>query len=92
MELVPTPDEIGNFIEDVVDFARQINLEVDSDVVQELLDSRKKELAVDELIEMHVQKQDIEELESLEPVLSEDRMVVGNRTEDLSLIEKGCKF
>ncbi|PRD28948.1 UNVERIFIED_CONTAM: Synaptobrevin-like protein YKT6 [Trichonephila clavipes] len=35
----PEPDEIGNVIEYVVDLARQINLEADSDEVQELLDS-----------------------------------------------------
>ncbi|GFY27390.1 hypothetical protein TNCV_2070101 [Trichonephila clavipes] len=28
VELVPKPDEIGNFIEEVVDLARQIHLEV----------------------------------------------------------------
>ncbi|GFT23363.1 hypothetical protein TNCV_2016461 [Trichonephila clavipes] len=52
-ELVPKPDEIGNFIEDIVDFGREINLEVNSDEVQELQDSHHQELTVDELIEMH---------------------------------------
>ncbi|XP_023218164.1 uncharacterized protein LOC111620476 [Centruroides sculpturatus] len=46
------PDEIGDVIEEVVDLARQINLEVDSDDVQELLDSHNQELTIDELIEM----------------------------------------
>ncbi|GFW50604.1 hypothetical protein TNCV_2889061 [Trichonephila clavipes] len=47
------PEEIGNVIEEVVNLARQINLEVDSDDVQELLDSQHQELAIDELVEMH---------------------------------------
>ncbi|GFV87986.1 hypothetical protein TNCV_3241361 [Trichonephila clavipes] len=51
-------------IEEVVNLSKQINLEVDSDDVQELLDTHNQELTMDE--------QDIEELESLEPVLSED--------------------
>ncbi|GFU10911.1 hypothetical protein TNCV_960741 [Trichonephila clavipes] len=62
---VPEPGEIGNLIEEVVDLARQINLEMDSNGVQELLDSHEKELTIDELIEMH--EQDVEELESLYP-------------------------
>ncbi|GFT13959.1 hypothetical protein TNCV_2615931 [Trichonephila clavipes] len=81
-------DEIGNLIEEVVDLARQINLQVNSDDVQELLDFHNRKLTIDELIEMHEQEQDIEELESLDPVQSEDRMTVGNLTESLSLIEK----
>ncbi|GFS78413.1 hypothetical protein TNCV_3146781 [Trichonephila clavipes] len=44
---------------------RQINLEVDSHHVKELLKSHNQELTIDELIEMH--EQDIEELESLNP-------------------------
>ncbi|GFW25668.1 hypothetical protein TNCV_1309291 [Trichonephila clavipes] len=60
-------DETGNAIEEVVNLLRQINLEVDSDDVQELLDCPNQELTIDELIEMHEQEQDIE-LESLEPV------------------------
>ncbi|GFU37248.1 hypothetical protein TNCV_4272481 [Trichonephila clavipes] len=35
-ESVPEPDKIDNVVEDVVDLATQINLEVDSDDVQEL--------------------------------------------------------
>ncbi|GFX71038.1 hypothetical protein TNCV_3648031 [Trichonephila clavipes] len=38
------PDEISNLIEEVVDLAGQINLELDSDDVQELLDSNNQEL------------------------------------------------
>ncbi|GFV29352.1 dachshund homolog 1 [Trichonephila clavipes] len=49
----PEPDEIGNLIEEVVNLARKINLEVDSDDVQELLGSNNQELTIDELIEMH---------------------------------------
>ncbi|GFW39015.1 hypothetical protein TNCV_1830071 [Trichonephila clavipes] len=58
--------------EEIVDLARQINSQVDSDGVQELEDYHNQELTMDELIEMH--EQDIEELESLDPVQSEDRM------------------
>ncbi|XP_023220465.1 tigger transposable element-derived protein 1-like [Centruroides sculpturatus] len=91
-ESVPEPDEIGNVIEEVVDLARQINLEVDSDDLQELLDSHNQELTIDELIEMREQEQDIEEPDSLDPVQSEDRMMVGNLTDGLSSIEKGLQI
>ncbi|GFX59768.1 hypothetical protein TNCV_1778071 [Trichonephila clavipes] len=57
---------------------RQINLEVDSVFVQELLDSYNRELAIDEFTEMHEQEQNIQKLESLYPVHSETRMMVGN--------------
>ncbi|GFV03215.1 hypothetical protein TNCV_4018121 [Trichonephila clavipes] len=53
-----------------------------------LLFMKKMELTIDELIEMHEQEQDIEELESLDPDQSEDRMTVGNLTESVSLIAK----
>ncbi|GFW46365.1 hypothetical protein TNCV_4810531 [Trichonephila clavipes] len=62
-ESVPEPDEIVNVVEEVY-LARQINLEVDSDEVQELLDSHIQELVIVELIEMHEQEQDIQKLES----------------------------
>ncbi|GFX15319.1 hypothetical protein TNCV_3302481 [Trichonephila clavipes] len=42
------PDEIGNLTEEV-DLARQINPDVDSDDVQELLDSHNQEPTVHEL-------------------------------------------
>ncbi|GFX49147.1 hypothetical protein TNCV_5041411 [Trichonephila clavipes] len=61
----PSRGKIGDEIE-VVDLSRQINLAVDSDDVQELPDFHNQELTTDELIEM--QEQDIEELESLDPV------------------------
>ncbi|GFV47621.1 hypothetical protein TNCV_2081811 [Trichonephila clavipes] len=83
------PDEIGNVTEEVVDLARNINLKVNSDDVQELLDSYNQELSIDELIEIHEQEQDIEELESSHPVQSEYQNTVGNLTKGLSLIEKG---
>ncbi|GFV87055.1 hypothetical protein TNCV_5112731 [Trichonephila clavipes] len=67
---VPEPDEIGNLIEEIVDFARQIHLEVDSGDVPELLDSLSQELTTNDLIAMH--GQDIEELEPLDPVQSKD--------------------
>ncbi|GFW06543.1 tigger transposable element-derived protein 1 [Trichonephila clavipes] len=86
------PDEISNLIEEVVDLAWQINIEVDSDDVQELLDFHNEKLVIDEFIEIHEQEQHFEELESLDPVQSEDRMTVGNLTEGLSLIDKELKF
>ncbi|GFT88041.1 hypothetical protein TNCV_3039351 [Trichonephila clavipes] len=67
--------KIGKFdsvIEKYADLASEINLEVDRDDIQELLVSHNQELTIDELIEMHAQ-----ELESLDPVQSEDRMTVG---------------
>ncbi|GFV13145.1 hypothetical protein TNCV_4070851 [Trichonephila clavipes] len=62
---------------------------MDNDDVQELPDSHNEELTTDELIEMH--EQDIEQLESLEPVRSENRMTIGNLTESLNLNENGRK-
>ncbi|GFU01834.1 hypothetical protein TNCV_1523361 [Trichonephila clavipes] len=41
-----------NVIEEAVDLAKQINLEVDSDEVQELLNSRNQKLTMGEFIEM----------------------------------------
>ncbi|GFU51258.1 hypothetical protein TNCV_2755431 [Trichonephila clavipes] len=70
-ELVPETDEIGNLMEEVVYLARQIHLEVDQDDVQRLLDSHNQDLAMDELIEMYEQEQDIDE-DSSDPVQSED--------------------
>ncbi|GFW46468.1 hypothetical protein TNCV_4811561 [Trichonephila clavipes] len=67
----------------ISDLARQINSEVDSDGVQELLDSHNQDLSMDELIEMYEQRLGIEELESLNPVQSEDRVMVGNLTEGI---------
>ncbi|GFW38703.1 uncharacterized protein TNCV_3880701 [Trichonephila clavipes] len=79
-------DEIGNENEEVVDLARQINLEVDSGHFQELLDSHNQKLTIDELIEVH--EQEIEKLESLHPVQAENQMTIGSLTEGLILIEK----
>ncbi|GFW00542.1 hypothetical protein TNCV_693811 [Trichonephila clavipes] len=53
---------IGNVIEELVDFDSQINFKVGSDDIQILLDSHDQELAIDELIEMHKQKQDFEKV------------------------------
>ncbi|GFV08943.1 hypothetical protein TNCV_3821861 [Trichonephila clavipes] len=86
-EIGARADEICSLVKEVVDLAMQIYLEVDRVDVQELLDSHNQELIKDELIE--TQEQDIEELESLAPVQSEDRMTVENLTEGLGLIEKG---
>ncbi|GFU96017.1 metalloendopeptidase, partial [Trichonephila clavipes] len=52
----PEPDEIGNGIKRSCRLARQINLEVDSDDVQELPDSHNQELTMDELIDIHEQR------------------------------------
>ncbi|GFS78612.1 hypothetical protein TNCV_3148151 [Trichonephila clavipes] len=62
---------------------------MDSDDVQELLDSHNQDLTIDELIEM--QEQDNEKLEFLDPVQSEDRMTIRNLTEGISLTEKIVK-
>ncbi|GFU70373.1 hypothetical protein TNCV_2916361 [Trichonephila clavipes] len=71
-ESVPKSDEIDSLIKKkkkkVVDLARQINLLVDSDDVQELLDSYNHEFIMEELIKIYEQAQGIEELESVDPV------------------------
>ncbi|GFT12763.1 hypothetical protein TNCV_5095101 [Trichonephila clavipes] len=41
---------------------------------------------------MYEQEQDNEQLESLDPLQSEDRLTVGNLTEGLSSIEKGLQI
>ncbi|GFY27344.1 tigger transposable element-derived protein 1 [Trichonephila clavipes] len=64
---------------------------VDSEDVQELLDSHNQEMTIDELIEMHEQGQNNEEFKALDPVQSEDRITVGNLTESFILIEKGLQ-
>ncbi|GFW86399.1 hypothetical protein TNCV_4331831 [Trichonephila clavipes] len=64
MESISYPDEIGNVIADGVNLPRQINIKVDSDDVQELLNSHKQEFSIYKLIEMHEQEQGIEKLES----------------------------
>ncbi|GFT72913.1 hypothetical protein TNCV_1976351 [Trichonephila clavipes] len=80
--------EIGNVNDEFADFGSQINLEVESDDIQELLHSHNQKLTIDELTQMHEQKQDIEEVFSLDPIQLEAQMMVGNSTEGLSLIEK----
>ncbi|GFU13986.1 uncharacterized protein TNCV_1818261 [Trichonephila clavipes] len=59
VQSLPQPDDIGYVIEGIVYFARQINLEMDSDDAEELLDSQNQELTIDEFIEIND-----EELES----------------------------
>lgn len=49
-------------------YAKQFNLEVDNDDVQELLDSHNQELTIDKLIEMREHDEDIEQPDSLDPV------------------------
>ncbi|GFU27576.1 hypothetical protein TNCV_282951 [Trichonephila clavipes] len=74
VEAIPERDEILNVIEEVADFARQINLELDNDDVQELPDSNNQERTVDELIVMH--EKYIEELESLDQTVTAGSDVV----------------
>ncbi|GFV23507.1 hypothetical protein TNCV_4782181 [Trichonephila clavipes] len=62
-----------------VALARQLNLEVESDGVRELLDSHHRELTTEELVEKNI------DYESLDAVQSEDRMMVGNWTEGVDL-------
>ncbi|GFT58381.1 hypothetical protein TNCV_2118841 [Trichonephila clavipes] len=76
-ESVPESDKIGNVVEEVIYLAKKINLEADSDNVQELI--------MDELIKMHNQEQNLEQLKSLESAQSEDRMVVDNLKAQTSL-------
>lgn len=45
-ELVPESDEISNAIYEDVDSVRQINLDVDSDDIQEMLDSHNRKLTM----------------------------------------------
>ncbi|GFW14094.1 hypothetical protein TNCV_3546831 [Trichonephila clavipes] len=70
-------------IEEVVDPARKINLEMDCD---------NQGLTIDELIEMDEKEQNIKELESEYSVQLEVGMTMVNLTEDLSLIEKGLQI
>ncbi|GFX86363.1 hypothetical protein TNCV_2562521 [Trichonephila clavipes] len=62
-------------------------LKVDSDA-RKLLDFDNLDLTIDELIEMHEQEQDVEQIETLDSFQSENRMTVVYVTEDLSLIKK----
>lgn len=52
------PEHIDGIIEEVIDIAKQLNLEVDADDFQELLDSHNQELTIDELIEIRGHDQD----------------------------------
>ncbi|GFW92494.1 hypothetical protein TNCV_518111 [Trichonephila clavipes] len=69
VESVTEPDEIGNVIEEIINLARQINLEADSNDVKELLNSHNHELSIEDLIETYEQEQDIEEFESIDSVV-----------------------
>ncbi|GFU09032.1 hypothetical protein TNCV_1318981 [Trichonephila clavipes] len=78
-------------VKEDVDLERQINLEMESDDVQKLLDSYNQE---EMTILMRAPRnaciskcQDVDEFESLDLVQSEDRITIGNLTEDLSFIE-----
>lgn len=68
--------------------AKQLNLEVNSDDVQEFLDSHNQKLTNDELIEMREQEEDIEQTDLLDPLERENQMTIANLTEGLSLIKK----
>ncbi|GFX83374.1 hypothetical protein TNCV_908921 [Trichonephila clavipes] len=62
---LPEPNEIGSAIEEIIDHARQINLEVHNDYVKELLNSHNHQLAIDELIEIHEEEQGFKVLQSI---------------------------
>ncbi|GFT34880.1 hypothetical protein TNCV_3878891 [Trichonephila clavipes] len=73
--------------EEDVDLMRQIKLEVDSDDVQQLLDSHDQELTIVLLIDMYEQKQDIEKL-----LTQFNHMIPVYLAEGLNLIEKGFQI
>lgn len=60
---------------------------MDSDDVQELLDSHNERLTIDELITMHDQEEVIDKLDSLDPVQLDDQMTAENLREALSSIK-----
>ncbi|GFV32021.1 hypothetical protein TNCV_1195531 [Trichonephila clavipes] len=72
----------------LADPAWEINLEVDSDDVQQMLDSHNHKLTIGELIQMHEQDHDIVKLVFRPKIRLEDRMTFGNFTKTLSLDEK----
>lgn len=74
-------------LKDVVELGIQRNLKVDSDDVQELLNSHNEELTIDEFIKMREQGRDINNLDSLDLVQLEDQITVVNLTEVFSSIE-----
>ncbi|GFT95846.1 uncharacterized protein TNCV_311981 [Trichonephila clavipes] len=82
-ESLPKTNEIGSLIEEVVDLARQINSEVDSDYVQELLDSYKQGLIIVELKEVNENS-----LENVDSPLNQ----VEKRTKLASLSEVKAKI
>ncbi|GFU61252.1 tigger transposable element-derived protein 1 [Trichonephila clavipes] len=71
---------------------RKINVEVDSDDVQELMDSHNQEQTIDKLIEIHEHDQAIEELECFDTDQSDDRITVGNLTEASVKLKKGLQI
>ena len=58
-ETISDPEQIPIIIEELIYIAKQLNLEVDNDDVQELLDSHNQELTIDEFIKMRQYEQDI---------------------------------
>ncbi|GFW27950.1 hypothetical protein TNCV_768301 [Trichonephila clavipes] len=76
------PYTIGNQNEEVVNLHRQIDLESNNNDTRTLRDPHNQDLAIDEVLEMHEQEQDIE---SLDLVQSEDRMTVENSLKSLRL-------
>ncbi|GFS59515.1 hypothetical protein TNCV_3726131 [Trichonephila clavipes] len=78
--ILEKPDEIDNLIEEV-DLFRHINSEVNCDDGQALLDFYNQELRqLMKSLRCMRRDQDIEELESVDRVQSEDRMTVGYLT------------
>lgn len=89
-ETTPETDHVAHVIEEVVNLARQLDLEVNGDDVNELLDSHSQELTIDELIEMR--EQNVTESDTSDPVPPEKHMTIASLTEGLSSIEKGLKI
>ncbi|GFV19113.1 hypothetical protein TNCV_3223311 [Trichonephila clavipes] len=85
-KIVGKIDDIGNVFVETVDLGRQINLEVDSDSVQERLDSHNQNLIIDELIEMYEQEQDIR------PSSVRGSSDGVKNLKEGSIEKKGCKF
>ncbi|GFX99128.1 hypothetical protein TNCV_2493091 [Trichonephila clavipes] len=81
-ESVPEPDEISNIIEEVVELGRQINLDMDSDNVQEQLDFHNQGLEIDDFIEMP--EYDIEELVSLDQGCQTQKLIRAKQKKSLT--------
>ncbi|KAJ8942380.1 hypothetical protein NQ318_011727 [Aromia moschata] len=89
-ETVIESDLVNQVINDVVTLARRLNLEVDSEDVDELLKSHDEELTLDDLIDMR--QQNAMEDEDSEPVAQEKQMPIAKLTESLDFIESGIQI